>query len=52
MILIITLGCFGIAEVGKIFGAKNSEPAPPPVEEEQQNSSKPGININIDGDDW
>lgn len=50
--LIITLGCFGIAEVGKIFGAKNSEPAPPPVEEEQQNSSKPGININIDGDDW
>ena len=50
--VIITLGSFGIAEVGKIFGAKNSEPAPPPAEEEQQNSSKPGININIDGDDW
>ena len=50
--VIITLGAFGIAEVGKIFGAKNSEPAPPPVEEEPVHSSKPGININIDGDDW
>ena len=50
--VIITLGAFGIAEVGKIFGAKNSEPAPPPVEEEPIHSSKPGININIDGDDW
>ena len=50
--VIITLGAFGIAEVGKIFGAKNSEPAPPPVEEEPVHSSKPGININIDADDW
>ena len=50
--VIITLGAFGIAEVGKIFGAKNSEPAPPPVEEEPVHTSKPGININIDGDDW
>ena len=49
--LIITIGCFGIAEVGKIFGAKGSEPAPPPAPEPQKDS-KPDININIDGDDW
>ena len=46
--LIITLGCFGIAEVGKIFGAKDKAPEPPAPEP----NSKPGININIDGDDW
>ncbi len=49
--LIITLGCFGIAEVGKIFGNKNKEAAPP-APPEPENNSKPGININIDGDDW
>jgi len=48
--LIITLGCFGIAEVGKIFNGKNSPP--PPVEPEPDKNPKPGININIDGDDW
>ena len=47
--LIITLGCFGIAEVGKIFNGKNS---PPPEEPEPDRNPKPGININIDGDDW
>lgn len=48
--LIITLGCFGIAEVGKIFNGKNSPP--PPVEPEPDENPKPSININIDGDDW
>jgi hypothetical protein len=52
--LFITLGCFGIAEVGKIFGKRSSpsskeEPEP---EEEEEPKTKPGININIDGDDW
>ena len=49
--VIVVLGCFGIAEVGKIFGAKGSEPAPPPAPEPQKDS-KPDISINIDGDDW
>ena len=35
----------------KIFGAKGSEPAPPPTPEPQKDS-KPDISINIDGDDW
>ena len=34
-----------------VFGAKGSEPAPPPAPEPQKDS-KPDISINIDGDDW
>ena len=49
--LFITLGCFGIAEIGKIFGNKDSAPAPEP-EVEEEPRERPGININIDGDDW
>ena len=49
--LFITLGCFGIAEIGKIFGNKGSAPAPEP-EVEEEPKERPGININIDGDDW
>jgi hypothetical protein len=52
--LFITLGCFGIAEVGKIFGKRASSPVeePEPPLEEEEPKTKPGININIDGDDW
>ena len=49
--LFITLGCFGIAEIGKIFGNKDSAPSPEP-EVEEEPRERPGININIDGDDW
>ena len=49
--LFITLGCFGIAEIGKIFGNKDSATAPAP-EIEEEPRERPGININIDGDDW
>ena len=49
--LFITLGCFGIAEIGKIFGNKDSAPAPEP-EINEEPRERPGININIDGDDW
>ena len=53
--LFITLGCFGIAEVGKIFGKRSSPSAkeePEPELEEEEEKVRPGININIDGDDW
>ncbi len=49
--LIITLGCFGIAEAGNILGNKKIDP-PAPAEEEKPKNSRPDININIDGDDW
>ena len=29
--VVVTLGCFGIAEAGKIFGKKEEEPAPRPT---------------------
>ena len=50
--LFITLGCFGIAEIGKIFGNKSSAPAEEPAPEPEEPKERPGININIDGDDW
>jgi hypothetical protein len=52
--LFITLGCFGIAEVGKIFGKRVSSPVeePEPTLEEEEPKVKPGININIDGESW
>tara|TARA_B100000767_G_scaffold119224_1_gene113758 strand:+ start:850 stop:1197 length:348 start_codon:yes stop_codon:yes gene_type:complete len=52
--LFITLGCFGIAEIGKIFGNKSSAPVeePAPTPEPEEPKERPGININIDGDDW
>ena len=52
--LFITLGCFGIAEVGKIFGKRASSPVeePEPTLEEEEPKTKPGININIDGENW
>ena len=50
--LFITLGCFGIAEIGKIFGNKGSAPAEEPAPEPEEPKERPGININIDGDDW
>ena len=48
----ITLGCFGIAEIGKIFGNKGSAPVEEPAPEPEEPKERPGININIDGDDW
>ena len=51
LFLIITLGCFGIAEAGNILGNKKIDP-PAPAEEEKPKNSRPDININIDGDDW
>jgi len=52
--LFITLGCFGIAEVGKIFSnrASSSPKEPEPTPEPEEPKERPGININIDGDDW
>ena len=50
--LFITLGCFGIAEVGQIFGKKGSTTPEPPAEPEPEKESRPDISINIDGDDW
>ena len=50
--LFITLGCFGIAEIGKIFGNKGSAPSEEPAPEPEEPKERPGININIDGDDW
>ena len=50
--LFITLGCFGIAEIGKIFGNKGSAPVEEPTPEAEEPKERPGININIDGDDW
>ena len=52
--LFITLGSFGIAEVGKIFGnrASSSPKEPEPTPEPEEPKERPGININIDGDDW
>ena len=47
----IVLGCFGIAEVGKVFG-KPSVPAPEPPIEEVEEDDKAGKNININIDDW
>ena len=47
----IVLGCFGIAEVGKVFGSKPSVSEPePPLEEDEDD--KGGKNININIDDW
>lgn len=47
----IVLGSFGIAEVGKVFGAKPSEPSPePPVEDKEEDEGGKNININIE--DW
>jgi len=50
--LFITLGSFGIAEIGKIFGSKGENTPEPPTIPEPPKQSKPDININIDGDDW
>ena len=50
--LFITLGCFGIAEVGQIFGKKGTTTPEPPAEPEPEKESRPDISINIDGDDW
>ena len=50
--LFITLGCFGIAEVGQIFGKKGTPTPEPPAEPEPEKESRPDISINIDGDDW
>lgn len=52
--LFITLGSFGIAEVGKIFGnrASSSPQEPEPTLEPEEPKERPGININIDRDDW
>jgi|TARA_R100001509_G_scaffold94819_1_gene54917 hypothetical protein len=50
--LFITLGCFGIAEVGKIFGAKGDSAPEPPAAPEPPKQDRPDISINIDGDDW
>lgn len=49
--LIITLGCFGIAEAGNILGNKKLDP-PAPEPEEEDNKSNRNININIGDDDW
>jgi hypothetical protein len=35
--VIITLGCFGIAEAGKMFGKSDSTPPPAPKKEEENN---------------
>ncbi len=50
--LFITLGSFGIAEIGKIFGSKGENTPEPPTTPDPPKESKPDISINIDGDDW
>ena len=52
--LFITLGCFGIAEIGQIFGKKGTSAPESPAEPEPEpeKESRPDISINIDGDDW
>ena len=50
--LIITLGCFGIAEVGSIFGSKKAEESAPSPEPEPEDKAEKNINININDDDW
>ena len=50
--LFLTLGAFGIAEVGKVFGNKGAASTPPPEPEPEEDKKGPGISINIDNDDW
>ena len=50
--LFLTLGAFGIAEVGKVFGNKGAATTPAPEPEPEEDKKGPGISINIDNDDW
>lgn len=50
--LFLTLGAFGIAEVGKVFGNKGAASTPAPEPEPEEDKKGPGISINIDNDDW
>ena len=50
--LFLTLGAFGIAEVGKVFGNKGAASTPAPEPEPEEEKKGPGISINIDNDDW
>ena len=50
--LFLTLGAFGIAEVGKVFGNKGAATTPAPEPEPEEEKKGPGISINIDNDDW
>ena len=50
--LFLTLGAFGIAEVGKVFGSKGAATTPAPEPEPEEDKKGPGISINIDNDDW
>ena len=52
--LFITLGCFGIAEVGKIFGKRASSSAEEPEPNLKKKKQKVNLVLifNIDGEDW